>query len=386
MGATPIPVLLVEDNPGDARLIEIMLAEAGARRFEPARAERLAAALDLLDGGRFEAVLLDLLLPDSRGLDTFRSVAAAAPKVPVVVLTGLDDETLGARAVEEGAQDYLVKGQVDGRQLVHALHYAVGRHRRQRWLSEAEALQPSEEEMDVARRIYQNLFPARAPDCAGYDIHGASLCATAAGGDIFDYLELPGGGVGVAIGDVTGHGVGPALLMAATRAYLRAFAQTDADLGSILTRTNRVLAQDLTDDRNVTLLLARLDTPRPALAYTSAGHETGYVLGRSGEVRAHLYSTGMPLGIFPENDYTAGPPVPLEPGDVVLLLTDGVTEARPAGGGMFGRERILDVARRHRDRCPREVVTALFGAVRDFTGDRPAQDDMTAIVIKVGNG
>jgi serine phosphatase RsbU (regulator of sigma subunit) len=381
MGTAPVPVLLVEDNPGDARLIEIMLAEADPGRFELARAECLAAARDLLDGGRFEAVLLDLQLPDSRGLDTFRDVAAAAPQVPVVVLTGLADETLGVRAVQEGAQAYLVKGQVGSRHLVHALHYAVGRHRRQHALSQA--LQASAEEMAVARRIQQHLFPERAPACAGYDIHGASLCATAAGGDFYDYLALPGGRVGVVIGDVTGHGVGPALVMAATRAYLRAFTHTDADVGGIVTRTNRVLAEDLDDGRNVTLLLAQLDAARPALTYTSAGHVPGYVLDRSGEVRAPLYSTGPPLGLFPENDYAAGPPVSLGAGDLVLLLTDGVVEARPPGREMFGRERALDVARRHRDRCPEEVVKALYEAVRDFTGDRPAQDDMTAIIIKV---
>jgi serine phosphatase RsbU (regulator of sigma subunit) len=386
MPAKPTAVLLVEDNPGDARLIELMLAEAGAGRFEWTRTDRLEPALQLLALGRYGVVLLDLSLPDSHGLDTFRTVARQAPQVPVVVLTGMVDETLGEQAVGEGAQDYLRKDQVTAPHLIHALHYAVGRHQRQQVLARARRATEEElaHEMAVARLIYQQLLPKGAPACAGYDIHGASLSATAAGGDFYDYLALGPTGVGLVIGDVTGHGVGPALLMAATRAYLRAFAHTGDDLGTIVARTNRVLVDDLADGRNVTLLLAQLDTGRPALTFTSAGHEPGYVLDRHGQVRAELFSTGLPLGIVAEGNYAAGQPLALQAGDVVLLLTDGVVEARNPERKMFGRPRALDVARRHRHQSATEIIQALYDTVRDFTSDRPAQDDMTAIAIKVG--
>ncbi len=370
----PIPVLLVEDNPGDARFIEIQLAEAGNGRFALRKAGCLEAALDLLKTHRFGVVLLDLSLPDSVGLDTFRRAASAAPDVPVVVLTGLADETLGARAVQEGAQDYLVKGEVTAPHLVHALHYAAGRHRRVR---------AGEKEMEVARIIYQHLLPRQAPACRGFEAHGASEAATAAGGDFYDYLELPGGGLGVVVGDVTDHGVGPALLMAATRAYLRAFASAGMDLGGIVTRTNRLLAADMTDGRNVTLLLAHLDPVRRTLTCANAGHPYGHVLDRGGQVRARLFGTGRPLGLFSEDDYAAGPPVPLEAGDLVLFLTDGVLDARDPSGERFGWPRALTVVRRHREAPPREVVAALFAAVRDFVADSPAEDDMTALVIQV---
>src|SRR5690348_1396490 len=105
MDGKRIDVLLVEDNRGDARFIREMLSEARATHFEVACADRLGAGLKLLAGGRFDVVLLDLSLPDSHGLDTFRELRAAAPTVPVVVLTGLDDETVALQAVQEGAQD-----------------------------------------------------------------------------------------------------------------------------------------------------------------------------------------------------------------------------------------------------------------------------------------
>jgi PAS domain S-box-containing protein len=123
----PLDVLLVEDNPGDARLIREMLNDVPAARLRLHHADRLAAGLERLDG--VDVVLLDLSLPDSHGLQTFQRVRERAPSVPVVVLTGLDDETVAVRAVQEGAQDYLPKGQVDGQLLVPSLRYAIERQR-----------------------------------------------------------------------------------------------------------------------------------------------------------------------------------------------------------------------------------------------------------------
>jgi signal transduction histidine kinase len=127
-------VLLIEDNPADARLIELMLEEeqrltSGPTQFELVRAERLSAAIERLAQAIFDVLLIDLSLPDSRGIETVAQVRAVAPHLPVVVLTGLDDEVIGTRAVQQGAQDYLVKGRIDRQLLVRALRYAVERHR-----------------------------------------------------------------------------------------------------------------------------------------------------------------------------------------------------------------------------------------------------------------
>lgn len=127
----PIRALLVEDNPGDARLIREMVREARGGRVQVAHAERLASAIERLADPEavLEVVLLDLSLPDSQGFETFTRLRAAAPLVPIVVLSGLDDETVALRAVQAGAQDYLVKGHVDGDTLVRALRYAIERKR-----------------------------------------------------------------------------------------------------------------------------------------------------------------------------------------------------------------------------------------------------------------
>ncbi|MHB9038679.1 MAG: AAA family ATPase [Armatimonadota bacterium] len=128
MDENVLRVLMVEDNPGDARLLREFLGEVDDVRFELTQAERLSDALQYLGKQSFDAVLLDLRLPDSQGIDTFIQIYQTAPQVPIVVLTGLYDEKLAVEAVENGAQDYLVKGHVDGASLCRALRFAIARH------------------------------------------------------------------------------------------------------------------------------------------------------------------------------------------------------------------------------------------------------------------
>jgi signal transduction histidine kinase len=128
MDVTRTKILLIEDNSGDARLLREKLAEVTDTVFDLEWIDRLSAGLERLGQGSIEAVLLDLSLPDSQGLDTLLRTHRQAPEVPIIVMTGLDDEALGAKAVHEGAQDYLVKGQTDGQTLVRAIRYAIERH------------------------------------------------------------------------------------------------------------------------------------------------------------------------------------------------------------------------------------------------------------------
>jgi len=125
----PIRMLLVEDNAGDARLVREALSDAGAAEITLVQVARLAAALECLAAGGIDVVLLDLLLPDASGLETVTRVKRAAPDVPILVLTGFSDEALALQAVRSGAQDYLVKGQLDGAALVRGVRYALERHR-----------------------------------------------------------------------------------------------------------------------------------------------------------------------------------------------------------------------------------------------------------------
>jgi len=131
MKTSPLRVLLVEDNPGDARLVHEMLSESPWPRFAIMQTQHLEAALDMLRSEPFDAVLLDLLLDDSPRLGTLMEIYEMAPRVPVVVLSGMDDKAVGLWVLKEGAQDYLVKGKVDAATLVHAICEAIERHDQQ---------------------------------------------------------------------------------------------------------------------------------------------------------------------------------------------------------------------------------------------------------------
>jgi serine phosphatase RsbU (regulator of sigma subunit) len=235
----------------------------------------------------------------------------------------------------------------------------------------------------VAREIQQHLFPKAAPAVAGFDLAGVSCAAEATGGDYFDYLTMVHDRLGVAVGDVTGHGIGPALLMAETRAYLRILARNRGDVGEILTRANRVLAEDVGYERFVTVLLVSLDPQDRVLTYGSAGHPAGYLLDASGQVKMELKRTGIPLGIKPDTVYPPGKEIHLSSGDLVLLLTDGIDEAMSPDQSIFGIERALAITRANASKGAREIVEALFEGVRKFSQDTPQLDDATAVVIKV---
>src|SRR5262249_25409153 len=142
------------------------------------------------------------------------------------------------------------------------------------------------------------------------------------------------------------------------------------------------LVEDITADHFVTLFLGRLHPLTRTLVYSNAGHWPAYVLNGRGEVKLILQSTGLPLGVDPTGDFPNSPAVHLEPGDLLLLLSDGIVEAPARDGPLFGIERTLEVVRAHRHEPPREIIAALLREVRESS--RSAQsDDMTAIVIKV---
>lgn len=371
-------ILLVEDDPDDVWIMRGLLGDRWDGPFELIHVEMLSSGIQRCAEGGIDVILLDLTLPDSQGLETFLVMQANCGDVPVVVLTGYDDETIAMTAVKAGAEDYLVKGQVDDNLLVRSIRYAIERSRRHRVERQ---LQANTEEFRIAREIQQKMFPTHAPSIPGFDIGGALYPAKATAGDYFDYVPMSGDCVGLVLGDVSSHGMGPALLMAETRACLRALAQTYDDVGEILTRTNRTLADDMHDFRFVTLTLARLDPHASSLVYASAG-QRGYLLDPAGDVTI-LDSTSPPLGIDSDLVVPCAPSIVLRPGQILALFSDGVTECEGPGPMRFGPQRAVDVVRRTSSQSAHEIVQALHDAIRRFAQEDHQADDVTIVVVKV---
>jgi PAS domain S-box-containing protein len=245
-------------------------------------------------------------------------------------------------------------------------------------------LAKSREEFAAAREIQQSLFPKTAPSLPGFDIAGASHPAEAAGGDYYDFLNTIGGGLTLVVADVSGHGVGPALLMAETRAYLRPLTKSYSNPAELLSKANALLAEDLGSDRYITLLLVRLDPITRTLHYSNAGHPAGLVLGTDGTIRARLARLGRPFGRQKTSlPYEAGTPIELNSGEILLMLTDGIDEAMGSDGECFGLERAAEVVARNRERSAQELVELLCSAAREYAAPEPQADDLTVIIAKV---
>jgi sigma-B regulation protein RsbU (phosphoserine phosphatase) len=349
---------------------------------------------------------MDVKMP---GMDGFEAAELIRQRkrsahTPIIFLTGNEsDDTQVFKGYTLGAVDYLVKPiaaavlrskvsvfvdifrQADQIRHQTELMRLLEQREHERQLAEAKARWEAERlqaELRIARQIQQKLFPAAPLPLPELDLAGASFPAEATGGDYFDYIPMADGGLAVVIGDVCGHGFCPALVMAELRAYLRAFLLTRTDVGEIVALLNRALAGDT--DRFVTLFIVKLDPATRSLVYAGAGHVPAYYFDAAGNVKARLESTGMPLAVLPDTAYPAESIPRLEPGEMVLLLTDGIVEAHGPDQDLFGPERALQLVKVHRDRPAREILNTLFETVRDFCGPVAQLDDMTAIIIKAG--
>jgi sigma-B regulation protein RsbU (phosphoserine phosphatase) len=237
-------------------------------------------------------------------------------------------------------------------------------------------------EMRLAQKIKQDLLPRSVPRFPGFKIGNVFRAAPQTGGDYLDFVSLPDKSWVVAIGDASGHGVEAALLMAQTRAYLRALALGHTDVGKMLTLMNRRLVEDTLEEHYVTLFLARVLPESRSLVYSNAGHLPGFLLDAEGRLKKILPCTGIPLGLDSNILYSKEAGISLQNGDRLLLFTDGVSEARDANQALFGVERAVKLVRSRLAEEPDVVVQSLLDEVSAFTDGRQA-DDQTAMLLQV---
>jgi sigma-B regulation protein RsbU (phosphoserine phosphatase) len=252
-----------------------------------------------------------------------------------------------------------------------------------RLLDEYNAKLKLEQALNIARSIQLNFLPAAPPDTGWLDLWGRSDSCDETGGDYYDFIPLEDGSLGVVIADVTGHGVGPALLMATVRASLRALVSHEPSLEKLIFRLNNLVREDVDGGRFITLFLARFDAGERRFSHVGAGH-TPPILFRVKDGSTHqIASRGPPLGVLKDTEFRAGTTLPLEKGDVLLFTTDGIMEAADAGDEQFGMERLRSVLSEHAGEEARVIVEAVCLAVETFTGHRPLRDDTTLVAVKV---
>ena len=236
----------------------------------------------------------------------------------------------------------------------------------------------------VAEDVQQGLLPKAPPDAPGFRIAAASVYSDQTGGDYYDFLVLPDGRLGVAVGDVSGHGVAAALLMTTARAFLRMAAEHSATPEEAVDEVNQHLAPDVAENGAfLTLFYLVVDTDRRTLAWVRGGHDPALLYDPVSGDFVELDGKGPALGVSETIRYVRNERRGWTPGSIVAVGTDGVWETRDPSGGMFGKERLKEIIRREAASGPRAILDHLYAELEAFRGAARADDDVTLVLIQL---
>lgn len=241
-------------------------------------------------------------------------------------------------------------------------------------------LQLKSDELRTAQIVQRQLYPDLPPRVKGFQFAGKAIPATQACGDYFDFITSDDDShIVLTIGDVTGHGLGPALQMVETRAYLRAMIhQHGGDLKTSMTKLNEFLVEDTPEGSFISLMAVRLDPNTRTMHYVGAGHD-GWIIRANGRVE-YLTSTGLLLGLIEDSDYEVSGEIQLHDGDLLVMATDGLQEAISSTGELFGTKRMLRTILGHRNLPPNELIDVIVQELNEYVDHRPLSDDITLVV------
>lgn len=377
----PYRVLVADDQPDVLLALRLLLKAHGC---ELATAAEPAELLARLRREPFDVVLMDLnysrdTTSGREGLEALAAVRELAPGLPVVVMTAWGTLEIAVEAMRRGADDFVLKPW-DNALLVDR----VTQHARRRLQSEAEARRQEADrrDLELARRVQAGLFPGARPASPSLDYAGECLEAGAVGGDFYDFLDLGPDRLGLVLADVAGKGVSAALLMASLQAFVRSRCSTVAgpELGLRLQEVNRLYFAATPPERYATLFVAVWDGAERALWYVNCGHTPPLLRRRSGHFET-LAATSTVVGLF-ETWEAPVRHLALEPGDLLVAVSDGVTEAARGDGeefGLMGLRRVMETAATQPvSAIPSAVVSSTLAHVGSA-----ARDDLTTLVARV---
>jgi len=242
------------------------------------------------------------------------------------------------------------------------------------------------EAMNLAMEVQQNLLPAEMPQVKGLDIAGKSIYCDETGGDLYDFLELccrNSDQIGIAVGDVSGHGISAALLMATVRAFLRSRVTQPGSLSEIINDVNRLVAHDTRETGQfMTLFYAEIDPSEKSIRWIRAGHDPAMLYSPDSDTFVELMGNGIALGIDGGSEYQDQIIKGLSQGQVLLIGTDGIWETQNESGEMFGKERLMVFIRRYAHLSSKKMIASIIDELQAFRKSAKQDDDITLAVIK----
>ena len=369
-------VLIVDDAKEN---IDI-LVEALRDEYKLSVALDGSAALRSVEKHPPDLVLLDIMMPGIDGYEVCRQLRAreSTREVPIMFLSALEDVKNKAHGFEVGGNDYLTKPfemleiKARARSLLKAKAYADA-------VREAMA-----RDLKIAREIQMGILPndpASVTRGTGLDVHAVIEPARAVGGDLYEVLRLSDQRIVIALGDVSGKGIPAALFMAVAVTVLRTLARQIAEPEEILRRLNDELLAQNPRGMFVTLQCLVFDLERRVVSCACAGHHQLVILSPGRAPRFAFPSSGRPVGLLPCNPVESET-VPLDPGDMFVLFSDGVSEAINPEMGFYGEDRLLALLRSLTDATPAETATRVLADVRAFAAGAKQSDDITVLAAK----
>ncbi|HHH42722.1 MAG TPA: response regulator [Gammaproteobacteria bacterium] len=386
----PYSILVVDDEPVNIDVLtgllkkdyRLLVAKSGERALETARK------------GQPDLVLLDIMMPGMDGYEVCRRLKAdaATRDIPVIFVTAMDQAGDEARGFEVGAADYLAKpvsAPVLRARVKTQLALVQGRRKLQAAYATIKAQnERMEAELNLGRDIQMSMMPQDFPDISRNERFSLYACLEAAhelGGDFYDFFYLGDDRLCFCVGDVSGKGVPAALFMAVSKTLVRSAARRSTSTAAVLDRVNVSLSADNDGCMFVTLFLAVCDLRSGVVTCTNAGHNPPFVIGLDGGIRRLDARHGPVAGALEGVAYREEQ-VRLEPGETLLLFTDGVTEAASEDGELFSGARLENHVQQVAQPDPEALVKSIVSAVHDFEGAAEQADDITVLAFRYQGG
>lgn len=250
-----------------------------------------------------------------------------------------------------------------------------------RLYEEEKELLVMQEELRLANKIQTKLLPHESPTLANYTIAGKSIPARKVGGDYFDYIPIDEERIGLCVGDVSGKGLPASLLMANLQATLQGQTLWSSSVRECIERANKMICRSVSPETFITLFYGHLHLQQHRFSYVNAGHNAPLLWRSASTTPTELSSGGLILGVLPETSY-AEKEITFEPEDLLVIYSDGVTEAMNNKEQQFDQQRLAACVEKHREASPKELIEHIVTAVHDHTGNAPQTDDITLLVIR----
>jgi len=374
----------VDDEPLNVDLLEQELGDLG---YVTDSAYGGKEALEKVTAGRPDLILLDVMMPDLDGITVCRMLKEdrATHLIPIVIMTALNATEDRVRGIEAGADDFLTKP-VDDREL-HARIVTLLKTKRvvDQTIDELQSVSTQlarmESELNIGREIQMSLLPHEFPDDSRISIHADLLPAREVGGDWYDFFFIDEDQLCFSIGDVAGKGVPGALFMAVVKTLIKSRAALDHSTASIIERINQELSKDNRSMMFATIFIGILNARTGELLYTNAAHNPPYRLSVDGELERLDSRHGVIVGPIKSSQYAEQKTV-LANGDLLVLYTDGVTEAMNPSEEMFSEDRLVQLLSSAEFRPADEIIASIFSEVRQFASGAEQSDDITALAIQ----